>query len=349
MHLSDFEYTLPPSYIALKPAMPRESAKLLVYHRAKNKVEHARVGDLPKLLPAHTLCLANNSAVRACRLPCSRRGKLGELLLLSLDEASHQATCLIRNHRALVGSKFEIPGGEATILMTVPHAAMTTVVVHFSVLGSLESYMHKYGEVPLPPYITQRRSESATIEEYQPNHASIPGSAAAPTAGLHITQNLRTELVARGHGWSELTLHVGLGTFLPLRHRELTSNILHSEWYSLPPITLAELNQDNTVLCIGTTSLRALESFYQNKEPVGETNLFLYPGKTFRRANHLLTNFHLPKSSLMALVAAFLCVNQDGEVVHAEQYGVSTIQTLYQAAIKHQYRFYSFGDAMLIL
>jgi S-adenosylmethionine:tRNA ribosyltransferase-isomerase len=358
MRLTDLDFILPPELIAQEPATPRDSARLFVYHRSSGAIEHHHVSDLPSLLPKHTLLVANNSKVRRSRLQASdAQGRHIEVLLLEpLSPSSYR--CLlggVRNSKD--GYTFSINDNFSTPTSVVGqvvardiHPSMTTYQVVFSssAIANIPEFLENLAELPLPPYITQSTSAP---ERYQTTFAREVGSSAAPTAGLHFTPELITKLREHDMTWHEVTLHVGLGTFLPLRNEEVTANTLHFETTYISAETanaICEAKQiHKPVLAVGTTSCRTLESHCEAGivQPGNRsTNLFIYPGYTFKAVDILFTNFHLPRSSLLLLVAAFLA--REGS---DPKEAIALLQHLYTIAITHRYRFYSFGDAILLL
>jgi S-adenosylmethionine:tRNA ribosyltransferase-isomerase len=389
MRLEQFSYHLPADLIAQTPAEPRTAARLMVYDRLSDTVVHARIRDLPNLLPPRSVLVANNSKVRRSRLWGIAQGPSShprpvELLLLeplfpngsrlpSDSTASCTFRCLIGGRRIGPGSLITcyVDSGRSTpiplqgqVTAREPDRQMTTYQVTFPVkLEEAEALIEQYGTMPLPPYI---RTDPADPERYQTTYARHLGSAAAPTAGLHFTPGLIQEMRTAGHAWEEVTLHVGLGTFLPLRHSEITANRLHKEQTEIFPETAARLNAERQdgrpLLAIGTTACRTLES-HSRPVPPGpagkpaiiqagnqDTDLFIYPGFIFQATSALLTNFHLPHSSLLLLVAAFLGNHPSvSQLQCTEADMVATLHRLYRTAIQERYRFYSFGDAMLIL
>jgi S-adenosylmethionine:tRNA ribosyltransferase-isomerase len=371
MKLTQFDYSLPQELIAQEPAEPRDSARLFVYDRANDTVTHAHIADLPSLLPPSTVLVANNSKVRRSRLfgrvAASDKKHLRtiELLLLEPLEASSSAIfrCLVKGHRVPLHNPIELFGDVAMttrlpfsgeLLDGEENRAMNTFRIRLNdTLTAVEAALERFATMPLPPYI---RRSTAPPERYQTVYANPIGSAAAPTAGLHFTPELITSLKESGHPWESVTLHVGLGTFLPLHHEDISENQLHFETTFIDENTANRLEQvrenHGRILAIGTTATRTLESHsHSHSILAGEqrTNLFIYPGYTFRTVNTLLTNFHLPKSSLLLLVSAFLGNLPDQGVVKSEEWMIHTLQELYKEAIYQKYRFYSFGDAMLIL
>lgn len=361
MTVSDFDFHLPKELIAQNPAEPRDSARLLVYDRLADTISHHQVRDLPTLLVGPTQLIANNTRVRHSRLFASYNQHPIEVLVLE-PISGNRYRCIIGGKvRSGATLHFQTSKTDAKPLDLVgivvdeePHEAMTTFVVSFETEQDLETLFEQYGQVPLPPYITQ---STARPEQYQTVFAGETGSAAAPTAGLHFTPELIEQLKQGGHSWEEVTLHVGMGTFLPLRKENITDNILHHEATFIDPTTAHHINQAKEKglrrLAIGTTSTRTLEAHtIDNHVQPGwlSTNLFIYPGYSFKTVNALLTNFHLPKSSLLLLVAAFIGNHPEhNQVILTETEMLKRLHRIYQEAINQQYRFFSFGDAMLIL
>ncbi len=363
MNLADFSYDLPPELIAQTPAEPRDSARLFVYNRTLDSIEHRTISDLVQLLPSRTHIVANNSRVRRARHAARVIGTGKEYEIFVLEEAAEpdHYCCMIRGKAPHPGLQFVITkdgtetGLRATVVTSIVHSAMTTFVLAFEAdSGTIADLVESTGEIPLPPYITER---TASDERYQTTYAGPLGSSAAPTAGLHITPELRVELERHGHTWNEVTLHVGLGTFLPLREDVIEDNELHTEITAIPQTVASSLSAAITanasVLAIGTTSLRTLEGHWQNGQLVAgsqPTNIFLYPGQRIHTANHLLTNFHLPQSSLLVLITAFLAHSSDRNApLLPTADAIALAQRLYKEAVHEKYRFFSYGDAMLIL
>ncbi|MSP60468.1 MAG: tRNA preQ1(34) S-adenosylmethionine ribosyltransferase-isomerase QueA [Myxococcales bacterium] len=358
MRASDFDYQLPDERIAQAPADQRDGARLFVLPRAGGEATHARVSDLPGLLPVGALLVVNDTRVFPARL----RGKKAtggrvELLLLRLlrrgdgdggawDEAW---TCLGGSSKGLKPGQGIALDGETPPTATVEAVNGAEVEVSFRARpggdrGMLE-VAERLGEVPLPPYILRPEAPGAgDRERYQTVFARVPGAAAAPTAGLHFTPRLLAALAARGIGHAAITLHVGLGTFAPLRSDDLDGvTELHAERYAIPGATVnaiaAARAAGRKVIAVGTTTVRALESASreedgQPREGEGESRLFIRPGHRFRVVDGLITNFHLPRSTLLMLVAAFA--------------GRERVLEAYREAVARDYRFYSYGDAMLI-
>jgi S-adenosylmethionine:tRNA ribosyltransferase-isomerase len=335
--LSDFDYDLPPELIAQTPAVRRSDSRLL--HVDGPVREDLAFSDFPRLVDHRDLVVFNDTRVIKARLHARRpTGGRVELLLeraLSADEALFQ----------LRASHPPNPGG--TLLL--PGDARATVVArdgryfHLKLAGTgpLVDYLERHGEVPLPPYIA-RPPHADDASRYQTVYARHPGAAAAPTAGLHFDDAMLEKLEAKGIATAFVTLHVGAGTFQPVDSEDLSTHRMHAERYRIPAETAAAIDgaraRGGKVIAIGTTSLRALESAADESGRVraseGETRLFITPGYRFRTVDRLLTNFHLPRSTLLMLVAAFA--------------GYGDIRAAYAHAIAHRYRFYSYGDAMLL-
>lgn len=362
MKVADFSFNLPPELIAQNPVEPRDQARLLVFDRLANKVYHQKVADLPSLLPAHSVLVANNSKVRRSRLWAQLDTRPIEILIIE-PVGPHQFRCLIGGRRIKQGSLLTIYSDQsrhhptnltATVTQKEEGENMATFILTFEGTTDLEAAFAQYGETPLPPYITNSTSPP---ERYQTVYAQELGSAAAPTAGLHFTPELIEQLRVHGMTWEEVTLHVGLGTFLPLRQETVEENHLHHEQSSITSATASILNQTSknaqAIIPIGTTSTRTLESHWHNDalQPGWQsTNLFIYPGYIFQTCNGLLTNFHLPHSSLLLLVAAMLGNHpHERRLIKTPEEMATQLRELYALAIAERYRFYSFGDAMLIL
>jgi S-adenosylmethionine:tRNA ribosyltransferase-isomerase len=313
MKRSDLEYALPPELIAQHPAARRDESRLLVLHRASGEIRHRRFRDLPEEL-AGELVVVNDTRVVPARLRLERPGGGdAEVLLLEPLNGHGEWEGLARPTRRLK------PGQRLGPVELLEH------------LGEgrwrLRLVGEPHGEAPLPPYITEPLADP---ERYQTVYADREGSAAAPTAGLHFTP----ELLA-GLDVERVTLHVGLDTFRPVSADDLADHTIHSERYEVTPEAWERIRAAKRVLAVGTTTVRVLESLALGAPLAGRTELFITPGFEFRRTDALLTNFHLPSSTLLALVMAFA--------------GVEETRNLYELAIAERYRFYSFGDAMLLL
>jgi S-adenosylmethionine:tRNA ribosyltransferase-isomerase len=309
MDSSELDYELPTELVAQHPAERRDASRLLVYDRATGAVRHRTFWDLPDELSGQ-LAVVNDTRVVPARIRLER--PKGEVLLLE-HEGGGEWLALARPTRRLK------PGMRHGALELVEHLGEGRWRVH------LEG--EPAGEAPLPPYITEPLADPS---RYQTVYADEAGSAAAPTAGLHFTPELLQRLDVE-----RVTLHVGLDTFRPLATETLEEHELHGERYSVRPESWKRIRDADRVLAVGTTTVRVLETVARTGELAGRTTLFVTPGFAFRRVNALLTNFHLPRSTLLALVMAFA--------------GVDEVRRLYRLAIEERYRFYSFGDAMLVL
>jgi S-adenosylmethionine:tRNA ribosyltransferase-isomerase len=313
MRTSELDYDLPAELIAQRPLARRDDSRLLVYERAGGDVRHGRFRDLPAELPPGALVVVNDTRVVPARLHLRRPkgGKAEVLLLEPLGDGLWEA--LARPSRRLRG------GMRLGPVELIRHLGEGRWLVR------LEG--EPAGEAPLPPYITEPLADA---ERYQTVYARDAGSAAAPTAGLHFTPELLASLDVE-----RITLHVGLDTFQPVTSELLAGHKLHSERYRVEEAVWEWIRSAETVVAVGTTTVRVLESLARGAPLVGRTSLFVTPGFEFRRVDALVTNFHLPRSTLLALVMAFA--------------GVEETRRLYRLAIEERYRFYSFGDAMLLL
>ncbi|UIE37433.1 tRNA preQ1(34) S-adenosylmethionine ribosyltransferase-isomerase QueA [Leptodesmis sichuanensis] len=357
--LSAYDYTLPPDRIAQAPVVPRDSARLLVVKDA-NEHTHAIFRDLPQLLKPGDLLVLNNTRVLPARLYGHKPSGLSvEILLLepqpdetpAVDDFATRWLALVKPGRRLKpGAEiwFKGPSTDAATDQTPLKAKVlasdpTTSgrIIEFQVPPGqfLKDWLYEFGQVPLPPYIS---NPDTTPDQYQTVYADRLGAVAAPTAGLHFTPELLQRLDDRGIQKAFVTLHVGVGTFRPVEAEDITQHQMHAEWAEVSQDTVDRIRQTQAqggrVIAVGTTVVRSLEAAAQSGtlQPLyGKTNLFIYPGYQWQVIDGLITNFHLPKSSLMMLVSALI--------------GRQRLLDLYQVAIEEGYRFYSFGDAMLIL
>lgn len=320
--LADYDFALPPGLIAARPLPCRDASRMLVLHRDSGRIEHRNFSELPGHLRPGDLAVLNNSKVIKARL-LSEDGRIEMLLLESLGGGRWK--CLVKPGRKMrVGAVCAAAGTTAAVRAIFPEGER---LVEFASEPDLE----RFGAVPIPPYF-KRDADAGDAIRYQTVYADTPGSVAAPTAGLHFTP----EVLARiPHAF--VTLHVGAGTFQPVKTARLDVHHMHEEHYTLSADTAAAINGANRILAVGTTSARLLES-----QPPGpltaradSTNIFIRPPHAFRRVGALLTNFHLPKSTLLVLVSAFA--------------GRERILAAYAEAIRKRYRFFSYGDCMLIL
>ena len=342
MNRQDFFFDLPPELIAQEPAEPRDAARLLVLSRETGAIEDRRFSDITEYLKPGDCLILNDSRVLPARLYGRRRptGGAVELLLLNQREQDVWEALAGPGRKARPGDILEFGDGLLTAeVLSVLEGGNR--LVRFSYEGSFFALLEKIGEMPLPPYIKKRLADK---ESYQTVYSREPGSAAAPTAGLHFTQELLARLQEQGVRIGYVTLHVGLGTFRPVKVDDITEHKMHAEHYELPEKTAQLINETRAaggrVIAVGTTSCRTLESIGVGEDGLvhpqeGYTEIFIYPGYTFKLLDGLITNFHLPESTLIMLVSAFA--------------GYTHTMDAYRHAVAERYRFFSFGDAMLIL
>lgn len=344
MKTSDFFYDLPPELIAQTPLEPRDSSRLLKLDRNSGELEHRHFYDILDYLQAKDLLVINNSRVIPARIYGKRidSDTQIELLLLEQKEQNRWETLVRPGKKAREGA--EIFFGDGLLTGKIVEVLEDgNRIVEFATANdeNIFSVLDKIGQMPLPPYITQKLEDK---ERYQTVYSKPLGSAAAPTAGLHFTKELLSRLKEKGVDIAEVTLHVGLGTFRPVKVDDVTGHHMHSEHYFMPPETADKINRTKAnggrVICVGTTSCRTVESVAafndgQIKECSGYTDIFIYPGYEFKVMDGLITNFHLPESTLIMLVSAFC--------------GFDNTMNAYKTAVESKYRFFSFGDAMLII
>ncbi len=341
MRTSDFNFDLPQELIAQTPIERRDQSRLLVLDKNTGEWSHRHFYDLPEYLRPGDCLILNDSRVLPARLLGQRLpgGGACEVLLL-IDRGEKTWECLVRpGKRMRAGARLSFGGGELTARVTeeLPDGNR---LVRFEYEGIFLEVLERLGKMPLPPYI---KAELQDRERYQTVYSRVNGSAAAPTAGLHFTQELLEKIRDMGVGIGFVTLHVGLGTFRPVKEEEITDHEMHSEYCVIPPETAELINRTKArggrVICVGTTSCRTIESWAAEdgtmKPCAGWTNIFIYPGYRFKVLDGLVTNFHLPESTLIMLVSALA--------------GREHVLAAYEEAVRERYRFFSFGDAMLIL
>ena len=323
-----FDFELPRELIAQEPASPRDHARLLVYDRRSQTITDDYFYNIAQYLNPQTTIVVNNTKVNHCRYLFDS-GKTEIFVIEAVNDITVRA--MVRPGRKFkVGMRVELEDQLYAEVKNIDKDGLRTL--EFSVPRN-DPRLIKASHVPLPPYIAQKDS---LAEEYQTVYAKKEGSLAAPTAGLHFTPELANRLASQ-FDWHEVTLNVGLGTFAPLSDENFKTNTLHSETYSVSQDVYDAVRTADHVTAVGTTSLRTLESVFQNDTPVlnGDTDIFITPGFEFKRTNSLITNFHLPSTSLLLLVEAFLGSREE-------------LEKIYYHAIADKYRFYSFGDAMLL-
>jgi S-adenosylmethionine:tRNA ribosyltransferase-isomerase len=340
--LLSYDFHLPQELIAERPVPDRHSSKLLIYNESKDEIIHTTFSEIGNFLPSHSTLVFNRSKVFPCRLFGHKKsGGEAEVFLLSLAHAEGLYPAMIRaSGKRKVGDEFlfhdlkarlEVINGDGTFMISLSLAPE-------EVLKALE----KVGSIPIPPYIRGGLSDEEDKKTYQTVFAQEAGSVAAPTAGLHFSEELLGKLKKQGHELATLTLHVGAGTFSPVKSENILDHKMHEELYSIDQTNLRLIQEAKFRVAVGTTSLRTLESAWDGQkvsfDPTAgmkATSIFLHPGKPVHSINALVTNFHLPKSSLLMLVSALI--------------GRKKVLELYEEAISRKYRFYSYGDGMLIL
>ena len=336
---SDFYYDLPEELIAQTPAEPRDSSRLLVYDRAKDKVEHKIFRDVKNYLKAGDVLVINNTKVLPARLFAhTEHGGAVEVLLLKRLEKDKWEVLVKPGKKCVRGKKLIISDELSLTVEDITDSGER--IVNFEYDGVFEEILDKIGSMPLPPYIKEKLKDKT---RYQTVYAKRDGSAAAPTAGLHFTPELLAEIKAMGVEVAEVLLHVGLGTFRPVKEDIITDHKMHSEYYEVSAEAAEIINrakrENRRVIAVGTTSVRTLESVADEngllKACSGNTQIFIYPPYKFKCVDALITNFHLPESTLIMLVAALT--------------GREKILDLYKTAVDEKYRFFSFGDAMMIV
>lgn len=331
-----YDYTLPESLIATEPATPRDSCRLLVYNRQGKSITHTVFSKINDFLPKECAVLCNDTKVIKARIFGKKTsgGKVELLINKPLD--STHISCLIRG-KVKEGTQLYFDNDlTAEVISLEDDGSRIVTFSQQSKLLSFESLilvLDEIGHIPLPPYM-QREDNNSDETEYQSVFSQNSGAVAAPTASLHFTPEL-FEQIRSSHPLEFLTLHVGAGTFKPVDAENITDHPMHSEYYHIPTKAINLIRSDKPLLAIGTTVTRTVEYYMRTEQDEGEANLFLHPNNPPLRINHLLTNFHLPKSTLLMLVASFI--------------GLEETQRVYAEAIREEYRFFSYGDAMLIL
>ena len=333
------DYDLPPELIAQEPPPERDLARLMVVRRRDQSVAHHIFADLPDLLNAGDLLVLNDTRVIAARLFGRRANTGGKWEGLFLREVDGQWELLCHTRGTLVeGEAIVVERGSQQAELTYRGRTANGHFLFQPPTGEAESFLNRFGHVPLPPYIRKGVDEPADAEQYQTVFAHSPGAVAAPTAGLHFTQRLLDRLARRGTNRAFVTLHVGLGTFEPMSDGDPEQHVMHSEWCELPVATADAMTAcrmaGGRIVAVGTTAARTLETAHG--QPFrGDTKLFVRPPYSFTAVDALITNFHLPRTTLLLLVGAFA--------------GEDLLRRAYDTAVAERYRFYSYGDAMLIL
>ncbi len=342
MRTDDFSYELPQELIAQNPLDNRDSSRMLVLKLSSGEIEHSFFKLLPLFLEKEDLLVLNNTKVLPARLLGKKKntgGKVEFLLLHPLKEENSWEVLCSPGKNARPGNIIIFGNGELTAVV-LDILSSGSRKVRFSSSVPLEEALNNLGQIPLPPYIKKKLDN---VERYQTVYAQSKGSAAAHTAGLHFTPSLFEKLQEKGVDWTYLTLHIGVDTFRPVKTEYVHEHPMHSEYFELPRVTAEKINnakeKGKKIIAVGTTSCRVLETMGDDNGRVeagrGETDIFIYPGYRFKMVDALITNFHLPRSTLLMLVSAFA--------------GKDMILEAYREAIQRRYRFFSFGDAMLII
>ena len=332
----DFYYDLPEELIAQTPAEPRDASRLLVYSRAADSITHAHFRDLPEFLKPGDLLVINNTKVIPARIFAHMEGRQStfEILLLRRLDYTRWETIMRPARKARKGSVLKVSDELSAVVEDVGEYGVRTVRFLFD--GVFEDILDRVGNMPLPPYIHEKLDDKT---RYNTVYSKTDGSAAAPTAGLHFTPELMRKVRACGADFAEVLLHIGLGTFRPVKAEKVTDHEMHSEYYELSPEAAEKINaakrEGRRVIAVGTTAVRVLESAADENGRVtpctGETKIFIYPPYRFKCVDALITNFHLPESTLIMLVSALV--------------GREKTLEIYNTAVKERYRFFSFGDS----
>lgn len=329
--LDQFNYDLPKELIAQTPVIPRDHSRLLIYDRSSGIISDDYFYNIGSYLPHDTSLVVNNSKVEKCRL-LFNEGKIELFITKAVNDRVAEA--LVRPGKKFkVGKETRLTDDLSVKTISISDDGIRTIELSHSLIDPI---FQPFRHTPFPPYI---EGDESLSERYQTVFAKDAGSKAAPTAGLHFTPELLTKLKNLGIEKKEVTLHVGLGTFAPVKSDRIEDHIMHSEWYQISAEEAVALNQSKNITAVGTTSVRVLESAVDKEGKFntcsGETDIFIMPGYKFKAVDHLITNFHLPKSTLLMLISAFA--------------GYDETRRIYKHAIDQKYRFYSFGDAMLLL
>lgn len=340
MKSSDFNFYLPEELIAQHPLEKRDSSKLMILDKKSGKITHSSFHNIINYLNEGDTLVLNNTRVMPARLIGEKQGTGGkiEFLLLKRIEGDKWECLAKPGKKAKIGQKFTFGDGKLTCEV-IDIIEEGNRIIEFSYEGIFEQVLDELGDMPLPPYITEKLEDK---ERYQTVYSKEKGSAAAPTAGLHFTKELLNEIKEKGVNIAYLTLHVGLGTFRPVKVEDVNDHVMHSEFYELDEENAEVINstkkRNNKVITVGTTSTRTLETIADEngivKAQKGWTDIFIYPGYKFKIVDQLITNFHLPESTLIMLVSALA--------------GKESVMKAYNEAVENSYRFFSFGDSMFI-
>ncbi|RJR28310.1 tRNA preQ1(34) S-adenosylmethionine ribosyltransferase-isomerase QueA [Candidatus Microgenomates bacterium] len=352
MEISKFDYTLPKNLIANAPASPRDSSRLMTINRKTKSIYNKHFYDLIDMFSDSDCLVLNDTKVYPARL-FGKRKTGGQVEVLLVNNLHKNVWEILGRNVPSVNQEFNIDKICAKVLEKTENK---TVIEFANITNGFDKFLEKHGHTPIPPYIHTKFSEAQLRKKYQTKYARETGSIAAPTAGLHFTNRITKGLLKRHVQIEYVTLHVGLGTFLPVKSNTLEEHSMHSESFSVTRDTVERLNiakkSGKRIIAVGTTTIRVLESLANNNSELrtnnlsSDTDIFIYPPYKFEFVDALITNFHLPKSTLLALVAAFVShPNTNDKFVN---FNNSLIGKAYKKAIKNNYRFYSFGDAMII-
>lgn len=338
--LQEFDFSLPQELIAQEPVFPRDACRLMVLQRKDEQIEHRMFRDILAYLEPGDVLVFNNTKVLPARLFARKEGTGGRVGILFLGEEESRWVCLLSSSRLRPNQILALEEDPTVRFQVAERGKGWWYLTPLFPIGETESILSRFGHAPLPPYVKRR---DIPLEVYQTVYAQVPGSVAAPTAGLHFTEELLRALAQKGVEEAMLTLHVGLGTFKLVKTEQVEDHRMHREWFTLPEESAEKIRRakrdGRRVVAVGTTTVRALESVVKQCGRIqaweGTTDLFIYPGFSFQVVDALITNFHLPRSTLFLLVCAFG--------------GTAFLKRAYKEAIQKRYRFYSFGDAMLIL
>lgn len=344
MRTSDFDFDLPVKFIAQNPVFPRDHSKLLVFDTANNTILHKNFFDLKEILTKSDVLVLNESKVIPARIRFTINDNNKEIFLLEKLKEYHYKVLVKPGKFFNIGRIFHLGNLKVEVVKINDDGSR---LIKFDKCKNLDYELEKFGEMPLPPYI---KTSSAEFNQYQTVYANVKGSVAAPTAGLHFTDDLLSNLKEKGVEIEKIILHVGLGTFLPVSAENIKDHVMHNEKFEIDSKVAENLNKaKNTkknIVAVGTTTVRVLESNFRNElfsPNIGETNIFISPGLyKWKTVDKLITNFHLPKSTLIMLVSSFLEYKGVNDPV-------KKIIELYEIAKSKNYRFYSFGDAMMII
>ena len=342
MKTRDFYFDLPESLIAQAPSHRRSDSRMMVINRNISTIVHSKTSHLPEFLDTPLVLVRNNSKVRKARVYGRKEstGRSLEFLFLSRIDLHSWEVIITRSKKQRIGDTYAFPGSVTGEIIHEHVSDGASVKILYTSVPIEETYFLDHGHVPLPPYI-KREDEGFDERRYQTIYASTVGSVAAPTAGLHMTKTVEQQLLDKGIEIVDVTLHVGLGTFLPIRTNHIEEHVMHRESYSISAEAAEKINRAKAsgipVYALGTTSMRTLEGAWNHgmiREGTDSTNLYITPGYQFHVADGLFTNFHTPGSTLLVLVSSFA--------------GTQLIREAYNLAVDQQYRFFSYGDAMLI-